>query len=57
MKDKPKLKPLEAVKCNYVLRVLAECGDNVSEAARRMSLHRRSLQRWLSRWRKLGIAC
>lgn len=33
----------------YIHRVLADCGDNVSEAARRLGLHRRSLQRKLQK--------
>ena len=31
----------------YIHRVLADCADNVSEAARRLGIHRRSLQRKL----------
>lgn len=31
----------------HIQRVLSDCGGNVSEAARRLSLHRRSLQRKL----------
>jgi two-component system response regulator RegA len=38
---------LERVKWEHVSRVLADCGGNVSEAARRLKLHRRSLQRML----------
>jgi two-component system response regulator RegA len=38
---------LERVKWEHVSRVLADCGGNVSEAARRLRLHRRSLQRML----------
>lgn len=34
----------------YIHRVLADCGDNVSEAARRLGLHRRSLQRKLQKY-------
>jgi two-component system response regulator RegA len=30
--------------------VLADCGGNVSEAARRLGLHRRSLQRKLAKY-------
>jgi ActR/RegA family two-component response regulator len=37
------------VKHAYIRRVLAECRGNVSEAARRLGLHRRSLQRMLQR--------
>ncbi|MBK6520460.1 MAG: hypothetical protein IPG04_41635 [Polyangiaceae bacterium] len=33
----------------YLQRVLADCGGNVSDAARRLRLHRRSLQRKLAR--------
>lgn len=31
----------------YIHRVLSDCGDNVSEAAQRLGIHRRSLQRKL----------
>ncbi|MFT3766795.1 MAG: response regulator [Minicystis sp.] len=40
---------LERVEYEYLQRVLADCGGNVSEAARRLRLHRRSLQRKLTR--------
>jgi len=33
----------------YIHRVLADCQNNVSEAARRLGLHRRSLQRKLQK--------
>jgi two-component system response regulator RegA len=33
----------------YIHRVLSDCGGNVSEAARRLGLHRRSLQRKLQK--------
>jgi two-component system, response regulator RegA len=33
----------------HISRVLAECGQNVSEAARRLGIHRRSLQRKLQK--------
>jgi len=33
----------------YIHRVLADCADNVSEAARRLGIHRRSLQRKLQK--------
>jgi len=33
----------------HIHRVLADCGGNISEAARRLALHRRSLQRKLSK--------
>ena len=34
----------------HINRVLSDCGGNISEAARRLGVHRRSLQRKLSRW-------
>lgn len=33
----------------HINRVLADCGGNISEAARRLRIHRRSLQRKLSK--------
>ncbi|QRK09982.1 response regulator transcription factor [Archangium violaceum] len=34
----------------HIQRVLADCGGNISEAARRLGLHRRSLQRKLQKY-------
>ncbi len=34
----------------HIQRVLSDCGGNISEAARRLGLHRRSLQRKLSKF-------
>jgi len=34
----------------HINRVLADCGGNISEAARRLGLHRRSLQRKLQKY-------
>ena len=34
----------------HINRVLADCGGNISEAARRLGIHRRSLQRKLGRY-------
>ncbi len=34
----------------YIHRILSDCGDNVSEAARRLGIHRRSLQRKLQKY-------
>jgi two-component system, response regulator RegA len=34
----------------HINRVLTDCGENVSEAARRLGIHRRSLQRKLQRY-------
>ena len=43
------LPSLERVEYEYLQRVLADCGGNVSEVARRLRMHRRSLQRKLTR--------
>jgi two-component system response regulator RegA len=40
---------LDEVEWEHLQRVLTECGSNVSEAARRLGMHRRSLQRKLQR--------
>ena len=40
---------LERVKWEHLQRVLSDCLGNVSEAARRLGLHRRSLQRMLGK--------
>jgi two-component system response regulator RegA len=34
----------------HISRVLSDCGNNISEAARRLSIHRRSLQRKLQKY-------
>jgi two-component system response regulator RegA len=34
----------------HINRVLSDCGGNVSEAARRLGMHRRSLQRKLAKF-------
>jgi two-component system response regulator RegA len=41
---------LERVKWEHVARVLSDAGGNVSEAARKLKLHRRSLQRMLQKF-------
>jgi two-component system response regulator RegA len=41
---------LERVKWEHVSRVLQDSGNNVSEAARKLHLHRRSLQRMLQKF-------
>jgi two-component system response regulator RegA len=40
---------LARVEWEHIHRVLQDCDNNVSEAARRLGLHRRSLQRKLAR--------
>jgi two-component system response regulator RegA len=57
--DAPALEPgqpdfavpsLERLKWEHINIVLADCGGNVSEAARRLKMHRRSLQRILQKY-------
>ena len=43
------LPSLERVEYEYLQRVLADCAGNVSEAARRLRMHRKSLQRKIGR--------
>jgi len=40
---------LDRVEWEHINRVLVDCGGNVSEAARRLGLHRRTLQRKLAK--------
>jgi two-component system, response regulator RegA len=44
-------RPLEEVEWEHLQKVLTDCGGNISEAARRLGMHRRSLQRKLARGR------
>lgn len=41
---------LERIKWEHINLVLADCAGNVSEAARRLKLHRRTLQRMLQKY-------
>jgi two-component system response regulator RegA len=41
---------LDRVEWEHINRVLTDCGGNVSEAARRLGIHRRSLQRKLAKY-------
>jgi two-component system response regulator RegA len=41
---------LDRVEWEHINRVLVDCGGNISEAARVLGIHRRSLQRKLSRY-------
>ncbi len=41
--------PLRRLEWEHIQRVLSECDNNVSEAARRLGLHRRTLQRKLAK--------
>jgi two-component system, response regulator RegA len=40
---------LERVEWEYMQRVLSDCGGNISDAARKLRVHRRTLQRKLGR--------
>jgi two-component system response regulator RegA len=40
---------VDRVRWEHIMRVLEQCGRNVSETARRLGMHRRSLQRILSK--------
>ncbi len=48
-KDQPGMPSLEEVEMEYIHKVLAECKGNITVAAKVLGLHRRSLQRKLSR--------
>ncbi len=50
--DPPEYKPpsLARAEWEHINRVLSDCGGNISEAARRLAIHRRSLQRKLQKY-------
>jgi two-component system response regulator RegA len=41
--------PLRRLEWEHIQRVLTECEGNISETARRLGMHRRTLQRKLSK--------
>jgi two-component system response regulator RegA len=41
--------PLSRLEWEHIQKVLTECGGNVSETARRLGMHRRTLQRKLGK--------
>lgn len=47
--EAPEIPTLDRVEWEHIQRVLTECGGNISEAARRLGLHRRTLQRKLDK--------
>ncbi|UXI67451.1 response regulator transcription factor [Tahibacter amnicola] len=47
--DEADTPPLRRLEWEHIQRVLAECEGNISEAARRLGLHRRTLQRKLAK--------
>ena len=50
MPDAPESPPtLARVEWEHIQRILGECGGNISATARRLGIHRRSLQRKLSK--------
>ena len=48
--EAPDVPSLARVEWEHMQRVLADCDGNISEAARRLGMHRRSLQRKLSKY-------
>jgi two-component system response regulator RegA len=48
--EEPSIPSLARVEWEHINRVLADCGGNVSQAARLLGIHRRSLQRKLSKY-------
>jgi len=48
--ETPPIPSLARVEWEHINRVLADSGGNISEAARRLGLHRRSLQRKLAKY-------
>lgn len=46
----PQAPSLARAEWEHLNRVLADCGGNISEAARRLGIHRRSLQRKLQKY-------
>ena len=48
--DPARAMSLDRVEWEHINRVLLECGGNISEAARHLGLHRRTLQRKLSKY-------
>jgi two-component system response regulator RegA len=46
----PSAQPLARVEWEHIQRVLADCDGNISQAARLLGIHRRSLQRKLSKY-------
>jgi len=48
--DEGAVPSLARVEWEHIQRVLADCGGNVSQAARMLGIHRRSLQRKLSKY-------
>ena len=48
--DEPLAPSLARAEWEHINRVLSDCGGNISEAARRLALHRRTLQRKLNKY-------
>lgn len=48
--DLPAVPSLARVEWEHIQRVLADCGGNISLAAKQLGIHRRSLQRKLSKY-------
>jgi two-component system response regulator RegA len=50
IREPPPIQPLARVEWEHIQRAMADCDGNVSRAARLLGLHRRSLQRKLSKY-------
>jgi two-component system response regulator RegA len=48
--EEPSTPTLARAEWEHIQRVLADCAGNISEAARRLGIHRRSLQRKLAKY-------
>ena len=58
-KPKPPENPMSAdrVRWEHIQRVYELCGHNVSETARRLNMHRRTLQRILAKRARARLNC
>jgi two-component system response regulator RegA len=50
VREPPPIQPLARVEWEHIQRAMADCDGNISRAARLLGLHRRSLQRKLSKY-------
>ena len=50
MEEPTEVPSLARVEWEHIQRVLADCDDNISKAAKLLGIHRRSLQRKLSKY-------
>jgi two-component system response regulator RegA len=48
--DRSPVPSLARVEWEHIQRILADCGGNISQTAKRLGMHRRSLQRKLDKY-------